>query len=142
MRHLEQCVADLITITDAYGVVRQSFDREVLAELAMDEVRSRQLLLPVAIGLELVDEDGAVFAAVTRQVALTVSFQIQAACAAAAAHAVLPDRRVHDATVPLDVSGKANVYREQSSHIAPGCELDLVGVEAGPKVRQRNVRRR
>src|SRR4051812_30639381 len=30
---LEQCVANLITITDAYNVVGQSLDREVLAEL-------------------------------------------------------------------------------------------------------------
>src|SRR5215831_8687513 len=46
---LEQCAADLIMITDAHGIVGQSLDREVLAELSMDEVGSLQLLLPIAI---------------------------------------------------------------------------------------------
>src|SRR5215471_18924233 len=31
---LEQCAADLITVADANGIVRQAFDREVLAELS------------------------------------------------------------------------------------------------------------
>jgi hypothetical protein len=35
---LEQCAADLITVADANGIVGQSFDREVLAELSVDEV--------------------------------------------------------------------------------------------------------
>jgi hypothetical protein len=38
---LEQCAADLITVPDANGIVRQSFDREVLAELSVDEIGRR-----------------------------------------------------------------------------------------------------
>jgi hypothetical protein len=41
---LEQCAADLITVADA-NVIRQSFDREILAELPMAEVGPLQLLL-------------------------------------------------------------------------------------------------
>src|SRR5256884_8249950 len=46
---LEMCGADLITVADAHGIVGQSFDREVLAELSVDEVSPLQLLLPIAI---------------------------------------------------------------------------------------------
>src|SRR5262245_42530594 len=46
---LEQSAADLIAGTDANSVVGQSFDREILAELSVDEVGPLQLLLPIAI---------------------------------------------------------------------------------------------
>ena len=83
--HLEQGAADLIAVTDANGIVGQAFDREVLAELSMDEVGPLQLLLPVAIRFDLVDEDGSLLTPVSGQVALTVSVQIQASDSAAAA---------------------------------------------------------
>src|SRR5262249_15777422 len=54
---LEQSAADLVTVADAHGIVWQPFDREVLAELPVDEVGPLQLLLPVAIRFDLVDED-------------------------------------------------------------------------------------
>ena len=47
--YLEQRTADLITVADTDGVIRQSFDREILAELSMDEVVPVQVLLPIAI---------------------------------------------------------------------------------------------
>jgi hypothetical protein len=70
---LEQCAADLITVADANGIVGQPFDREVLAELPVDEVGPLQLLLPVPIGFDLVDEGGSLLTPVAGQVALTVS---------------------------------------------------------------------
>src|SRR5580698_4581995 len=59
---LEQCAADLITVTDTHCVVGQSFYREVFTELSVDEVGPVQLLLPVAIGFDLVDKDGPLLA--------------------------------------------------------------------------------
>ena len=70
---LEQCAADLITVADANGIVGQSFDREVLTELSVDEVGPLQLLLPVAIRFDLVDEGGSLLTPVAAQVALTIS---------------------------------------------------------------------
>src|SRR5262245_5997630 len=35
---LKQRTADLVTIADANGVIRQSFDRKIFAELSVDEV--------------------------------------------------------------------------------------------------------
>jgi hypothetical protein len=42
----------------------------------MDEVRPLQLLLPIAIRFDLVNEDGTLLASVPGQIALTVSVQI------------------------------------------------------------------
>src|SRR5262249_52530742 len=73
---LEQRAADLITVADAYGIVWQPFDREVLAELSVDEVGPLQLLLPIAIRFNLVDEDGALLTPMPDQVALSISLYI------------------------------------------------------------------
>src|SRR3954464_5554865 len=88
LRYLEQGAADLITVADANGIVGQSFDREVLAELSVDEVGPLQLLLPVAIRFDLVDEGGPLLAAVAAEVALTVAVQIQPADPTAATHRI------------------------------------------------------
>ena len=76
LRDLKQRAADLIPVADAHGIVGQSFDGEVLAELSVDEVIPAQLLLPVTIRFDLIDEDGAMLTPVTGQVALTVSLEI------------------------------------------------------------------
>src|SRR5262245_35591269 len=70
---LEQRAADLITVADADGIVGQSFEREVFAELSVREVGPLKLLLPIAIRFDLVDENGALLTPVPGQVALTVS---------------------------------------------------------------------
>jgi hypothetical protein len=70
---LEQRGADLITVADTHGIVGQPFDREVLAELSVDEVGPLQVLLPIAIRFDLIDEDGALLTPMPGQVALAVS---------------------------------------------------------------------
>src|SRR5262249_50250311 len=107
---LEHCAADLITVADAHGIVRQSFDREVLAELSMDEVSPRQLLLPIAVRFNLVDKDGSLLTPVPGQVALTVSVEAQSADPAAATGRILPDPSMDCAPLPLDVARKTNVH--------------------------------
>src|SRR5262245_29671860 len=114
---LEQCTADSITVADTNGIVRQSLDREVLAELSVDEVGPLQLLLPVAIRFDLVDEDGLLLTAVADQIALTVSFQIQPTDPTAATHRILPDRGVYSATLPGDITRKSDIHRQQSRHV-------------------------
>src|SRR6185295_4535643 len=108
---LEQCTADLVTVADANGIVGQAFDREVLAELSVDEVGPLQLLLPVAIRFDLVDEGGSLRAAVAAEVALTVTVQIQPAAPTAATHRIFPDPGVYSAPLPLDVARKSDIHR-------------------------------
>src|SRR5262249_22809576 len=68
LRHFEQRAANPITIANADLVVRQSVHREVLAELSKHEVLSPELPFPITIGIDLIDEDGPVLAAVTLQI--------------------------------------------------------------------------
>src|SRR3954453_4888603 len=77
LRHFEDRGADLVPIADAHLVVARSFDREVLAELAVDEVVSSELAFPVAVGVELVDEDRALLAAMAAEIALAVAVDVQ-----------------------------------------------------------------
>ena len=120
---LEQRAADLITVADAHGIVGQSFDREVLAELSVDEVGPLQLLLPVAIRFDLVDEDGALLTPVPGQVALTVSVQIQPADATAATHRILPDRRC----AQCDPSTRCRAEVRRSPIVVEPCRLRFGG---------------
>ena len=110
MRDLEQCAADLIAIPDAHGIVWQSFDREVLPELSMDEVGPLQLLLPIAIRFDLVDEDGSLLTAVSGQVPLAVALEVQPADATPTRQRTLPDPGVYSASLPRDVAWKSDVY--------------------------------
>ena len=110
MTDFEERTADPITVPDAHAVVGQSLDREVLAELSVDEAGPFQLVLPMTIRLDLVDENGALFTAVPRQVALTVTVEIQTADPATARHRGFPDRGVHSAAPPLDVARKSDVH--------------------------------
>src|SRR5262249_23849561 len=48
---------------------------------------------------------------------LTVSFQIQPADPTAATHRILPDRGVYSATLPLDITRKSDIHRQQSRHV-------------------------
>src|SRR5262249_12804831 len=114
---LEQCTADSITVADTDSIVRQSLDREVLTELSAHKSGPLQLLLPVAIRFDRVDEDGLLLTAVADQIALTVSFQIQPADPTAASHRSLPDRGVYSATLPRDITRKSDIHRQQLRHV-------------------------
>src|SRR5262245_53310035 len=54
--HLEQRSPDPVAVTDADLVIRQSLDREVLAELPVGEIAAAQPFLPVTIRFDLVGE--------------------------------------------------------------------------------------
>ena len=71
--------ADFVAIAYADLVIAQALDREVLAELSVDEVVSAELAFPVAIRLDLVDEDCPVLAAVGFPIRLVVSVDVDLA---------------------------------------------------------------
>ena len=70
---------------------RQPLDGEVLAELPVDEIVAFELALPVAIGVELVDEHRALLAAVPGEVTLSVAVDVELAHPARAGDRVLED---------------------------------------------------
>ena len=73
LRDLENRLADPVAIPDADLVIAQAIDGEVFAELAVREVVASEMLRPVLVGVELVDEDGSVLAPVTDLVGLFVA---------------------------------------------------------------------
>ncbi len=114
LRHLEQCASDPIAISDAHRLVRQALDGEVLPELPIGEVMSTELFLPIPVRVDLINEDGPVLAAVTRQVALPVAVDIEPPHPAAAFNGCLPDGGMDTLAAPRNVARQAHVDREQT----------------------------
>jgi hypothetical protein len=78
----------------------------------MHEVDPVELLLPIAIGFDLIDEGGSLFAAVAAQIALAVSFQVQPTDPAPAVHGTFPNPGVYSAALPFDVAWKSDIHRQ------------------------------
>ena len=116
----EDCPADPITIADTHLLVGQAVDREVLAELSIDEVVATQLCLPIAIGIDLIDEDGPLLAAVAGQIPLPVAVDIEPAHHAPALDRCLPNAGVNGLASPDDFARQADVDRKQACrHFIP-----------------------
>ncbi len=109
----EERRADPVAVTDADVVVGEPFDGEVLTELPVGEVVAAEELLPVAVGLDLVDEHRAVDAAVSSEVALAVAVDVQPPNNPPTVDGLLPDAGVDGASFPLDVTRQADVHRQQ-----------------------------
>src|SRR6266700_4933487 len=102
LRHFEQRAANPITVTNADLIVRQTLHREVLAELSKHEVLSPELPFPIAIGIDLVDENGPVLATVTLQISLAIAVDVQPPDLTATPDRVLPNGRAHGFSFPLN----------------------------------------
>src|SRR5262249_34994884 len=114
LRHFEQSAADLVMVADAHLLVGPAFDREVLAKLPIDEVVSTELVLPIAIGVDLIDEDGPVFAAMPNQVPLPIPVDIEPPHHPPALNRCLPDSGVDSLSCPCDVAWQADIDRKQT----------------------------
>src|SRR6185312_1571313 len=113
---LELGVADAVAVADADLVVAEPLDGEVLAELAELEVVPVEVLLPVPVRLDLVDEHRALLAAVPVEVALAVAVDVQPAHHPRPVDLLLPDPGVHGVALPADVLRQADVDRQQPRH--------------------------
>ena len=90
LRDLKQSFANPVAIANAHFLVRQAVDGEILPELPVREVVPTKLQLPVMIRIDLIDEDGPVFASMTGEVALPVAIDIEAPSQPGAKDRVLP----------------------------------------------------
>ena len=113
LRDLEDGRADPIAVADADVVVAQPLDGEVLAELAVDEVFPAELAFPVAVRIDLVDEDGALLAAVSCEISLTVAVDVEPAHASKAGDGFLEDTGEDRSPLPRHVSRLAHVDGEE-----------------------------
>jgi hypothetical protein len=72
--------------------------------------------LPIAIGVDLIDENGPMLAAVSGQIPLTIAVDIEPPHHPPALNRCLPNSSVNSLPLPRDVTRKTHVYRDQSRH--------------------------
>ena len=111
LRHFEQSTADPVAVANADLPVRKAVDREVLPELSVGEIIAAKLALPIAIGVDLIDENGAVLAAVANQVSLPIAIDIEPADRARTLNRCLPNGGVDGLPLPGDICGRPT-FRE------------------------------
>jgi hypothetical protein len=114
---LELRVTDAVAIADADIVVGESADGEVLSEVPRSQVVAPEKFLPEFIGLGLVDQYRALFTAVTTQIALAVTVEVEPACLDRSVHRGLPDPGVHGLVAPWHIFGHAHVHRNKLAHL-------------------------
>jgi hypothetical protein len=110
LRHFKQRTADAVAIADADLIIGKTFYRQVLAELTVLRVVPLKMLLPVAIGVELIDHYGAVLSAVSCEVALSITIEIETARHYPAGYRLFPYGRSDDSALPFDVARKADIH--------------------------------
>src|SRR5215469_13081186 len=82
---------------------------EILAEHAPGEIRSPEVAFPVAIGVDLIDHDRALLAAVALKIDLPIS--------CAALDRILPNRCSHGFPLPLHETRQPDIDRNDGSHM-------------------------
>ena len=110
LRHFKDHVANAIPIANAHLVIGKSLDREVFSELAEDEVTASENAFPVAIGLDLINENGALFPTVAAEIALPVAHNIELAHHSAALHWRFPNGGTDRLAVPCHIAWEADIY--------------------------------
>jgi hypothetical protein len=71
------------------------------------------------IGVDLIDKDGPVLAAVANQVPLAVAVNVEPPHHVSALHGRFPNGGVDGLTSPRDVAWQADVNRNQAWHLLP-----------------------
>src|SRR5208282_119290 len=77
LRYFKFCTTDAVSIADAHIVISKPLDGEVFAELAESKIVAAQKALPVMVRVHLVDKNGAVLPAVTGEIGLRISIDIE-----------------------------------------------------------------
>ena len=110
LRHLEDRTSDPVPIADAYLVVGEPLDREVLSELSGVQWTAAQLSFPVPIRLDLVDEHRPVLAAVRQEVSLGVPVHVEASHQTAPGDGSLPDGGMDRTPLPRDIARQTDIH--------------------------------
>jgi hypothetical protein len=79
LRYFKFSTTDAVMIADAHLVIRKSLDGEVFSELAESKVTAAQKALPIMVRIHLVDEYGAMLPAVTGEIGLRITIDIECA---------------------------------------------------------------
>ena len=106
---------DEVCIGDRYRI-GEAGHGEIFAERTVAQVVPAKVLLPVPVGLDLVDQHCPLLAAVPVRVTLAIAVDVEPADHGRAAHRVLPHSGVDGAAHPRDVLRQTDVHRYQGGH--------------------------
>jgi hypothetical protein len=107
--HLEHRATDAVAIADATWSSASPSTVKILAELSVHKIIARELLLPAAVGIELVDEHRPLSSAMPGAVTVSVGVDVQAAHRPQAGDPFLPHRSVHRPAPPGDTPWHAYI---------------------------------
>ena len=79
LRYFKYGTTDAVSIADAHLVIRKPLHREVFAELTESKITAAQKALPAMVRVHLVDKYGAVLPAVTGEIGLRITIDIELA---------------------------------------------------------------
>jgi hypothetical protein len=110
LRYFKFSGTDAVSIPDAHLVIRKSLDGEVFPELAESKIVAAQKALPVMVRVHLVDKYGAVLPAVTGEIALRITIDIELAHHSPSRNRGFPDCSSDSFAIPCHVARKADIY--------------------------------
>jgi hypothetical protein len=116
LRHFKFSATDAVSIADTNFIIKKSVDGEVLSELAESKIVAAQKLLPVMVRIHLVDEYCAVLTAMTGEIGLRITIDIERAHHSSSGNRRFPDGGSDRFAVPCHVPREADIYRKQSGH--------------------------
>jgi hypothetical protein len=116
LSHLKDSIADPVSIPDANLIVGKTFDGEILSKLSVLEVISAKLALPIPVGLDLINHNGAVLTAVASEIGLAIALQIEPSSENALSDRSLPDRGANEFSLPHYLTWKTHIDGKQSGH--------------------------
>src|SRR5262249_54645202 len=116
LRHFEYGLPNVVSVADAYLVVRHPLNGEVLAALSVCETPSTYPTPPIPVRLDLIAKVRALLASVASETSLSVAVNVEPPDHAPAFDRFLPDRRMNHLPPPCDVARKADVNRQKSRH--------------------------
>jgi hypothetical protein len=116
LRDFKDRCADSVSVADANLIVGEAVDGEILSKLAVLEVISAKLVLPVAVGFKLINHHGALFTAVALEISLAIAVQIQPSSKDASGDRAFPDRGADNFALPRNFTWKADIDGEKFRH--------------------------
>ncbi len=111
LRDLKHRATDAIAVSDADFIVEKIFDSEIFSELPEGEICAAKLLLPVVIGIHLIDEHRPVLSTMTNQICLLIAIDIELADHSPPLNREFPDRCSDSFSVPRNCTRPSDIYR-------------------------------
>jgi hypothetical protein len=109
LRYFEYRTADPESITDANLDIGESLNCEILSELAEGKIIAPEEAPPISIRVLLIDEYRALLAAMTSEIGLSISVDVQRSRHPPTIDGGLPDGCSYGLAVPQDIAWKADI---------------------------------